>query len=161
MAKNKAIFFDRDGVINKEIGDYVTRIEDFEVLPGVLESLLAFQEKGYLLIVVTNQGGIAKGLYTHETLHAIHQKMKDSLPGVKFTEIYYSPDHPECNGLSLSRKPGSMMIEKAIARFEIDPSISYLIGDNIRDIEAGEKVGLRCFQINSNASWAGLLSQIA
>lgn len=159
---NKAIFLDRDGVLNRELGDYVCRLDDFEVLPDVAKALRVFRERGYLLIVVTNQGGIAKGWYSHETLHCMHEKLKQELAGegVELTEIYYSPQHPLHTGNSLCRKPGSLMLEKALARFDIDPARSYLIGDRERDIEAAEKAGVQGILIESDQSLLTILDKI-
>ena len=160
--KNKAVFLDRDGVINKEIGDYITNVADFELLPGVGAQLKRLQEAGYLLIVITNQAGIAKGLYTHETLAAIHQKMTDGLQTdtVKFAEIYYSPDHPDYTGKSLSRKPNSGMIEKAIGRYQLNPALCYMIGDKDRDIQAAEAVGVKGYKIASNENIERVANEI-
>lgn len=159
---NKAIFLDRDGVLNRELGDYVCRLEDFEVLPDVARALRIFQDKGYLLIVVTNQGGIAKGWYSHETLHRMHEKLRRELDrrGVVLSEIYYSPQHPLYTGNSLCRKPGSMMLEKALARFDIDPERSYLIGDRDRDLEAANKLGISGILIDSDQSLMTVIDKI-
>ena len=149
---NKAIFLDRDGVINRELGDYVTRPEEFKINPGVGEALRKWAEGGYLLIVITNQGGIAKGLYTEETLKAMHEKMHQilALDDVVLTAVYHCPHHP-ATGNCLCRKPDSLLLEKAIARFHIDPASSFFIGDKDRDIQAGHKVGLRGIRIEANA----------
>lgn len=159
---NKAIFLDRDGVLNRELGDYVCRLEDFQVLPDVPKALRLLRDKGYLLIVVTNQGGIAKGWYSHETLQRMHEKLRQELSseGVELSEIYYSPQHPLHTGNSLCRKPGSLMLEKALARFNIDPSRSYLIGDRERDIEAANKVGVRGILIESDQSLLSIMDEI-
>src|SRR5687767_9623731 len=111
--KTKAIFLDRDGVLNAERGDYTYRLEEFEVLPGVPEALKLLKEHGYLLIVVTNQGGIAKGLYTKEEVFACHEKLQQAC-GHIIDALYYAPSHPSVSE-SLSRKPDSLMLEKAIA----------------------------------------------
>ena len=159
---NKAVFLDRDGVLNRELGDYVCRPEDFEVLPGAAAALKILREKGYLLIVITNQGGIAKGWYSHETLHRMHEKLRAELAGegVELTEIYYSPQHPAFTGNSLCRKPGSMMLEKALARFNIDPTRSYLVGDRERDIEAARLAGIRGILIESDQPLLTIVSRI-
>lgn len=153
--KNKAFFLDRDGVINRELGDYVTKLSDFEILPHAIQAMKKFQEAGYLLIIITNQAGIAKGLYSHETLNEIHNYLKKTLKkeGIKITEIYYCPHHPDFNGKCLCRKSGSIMIEKAITKFNISAKDSFLIGDKARDIEAGEKVGLKGLLIDSNENY--------
>lgn len=149
---NKAIFLDRDGVINRELGDYVTRPEEFIINPGVGEVLRKWAEAGYLLIVITNQGGIAKGLYTEETLESMHEKMHKSLAqdDVVLTAVYHCPHHPSI-GICLCRKPDSLLIEKALARFHIDPASSFFIGDKDRDIQAGLKVGIKGIRIEANA----------
>lgn len=149
---NKAIFLDRDGVINREMGDYVTCVDDFKINPGVGEALRKWAEAGYLLIVITNQGGIAKGLYTEKTLQVMHEKMHQALAqdDVVLTAVYHCPHHPS-TGACLCRKPDSLLIEKAIARFHIDPAASFFIGDKDRDIQAGLKVGVKGIRIEANA----------
>ena len=149
---NKAIFLDRDGIINEEIGDYVKRFEDFKLLPHLAETLKNYQSQGFLIIVITNQGGLAKGLYTLTELNKMHQYFLNEMEkaGVKITEIYYCPHHPDFNGNCLCRKPGSLLVEKAMARFNIDPKASYFIGDRPRDAEAGEKVGVKGILVPSN-----------
>ena len=83
---NKAIFLDRDGIINEEIGDYVMRFEDFKLLPHLAETLKSYQSQGFLIIIITNQGGLAKGLYTVDELNKMHQyfltEMANKLPDV-------------------------------------------------------------------------------
>jgi D-glycero-D-manno-heptose 1,7-bisphosphate phosphatase len=149
---NKAIFLDRDGIINEEIGDYVKRFEDFKLLPHLAETLKNYQSQGFLIIVITNQGGLAKGLYTVTELNKMHQYFLNEMEkvGVTITEIYYCPHHPDFNGNCLCRKPGSLLVEKAMARFNIDPKASYFIGDRPRDAEAGEKVGVKGILVPSN-----------
>ncbi|MGB1033243.1 MAG: D-glycero-alpha-D-manno-heptose-1,7-bisphosphate 7-phosphatase [Flavobacteriales bacterium] len=149
---NKAVFLDRDGVINHDPGDYTKSVEEFTILPNVLEALKKIQDKGYLLILVTNQGGIAKGLYSHKEVAKIHKYLLEECAKheVKITEIYYSPHHDDF-GKSLTRKPGSLMVERGLARFNVDPSRSYLIGDKQRDCDSGEKVGVKGILIPTNA----------
>ena len=149
---NKAIFLDRDGVINTDILNYTWKIEDFSFLPGVFDSCKEFIRKGYMLIVVTNQGGIAKGLYTHSDVEKLHGYMITRFKenGIDLTEIYYCPHH-EITGKCLCRKPGSLLVEKAVARFEIDSSQSYFIGDRDRDISAGEGAGVKGILVPVNS----------
>ena len=152
MQKNKAVFLDRDGVLNKEMGDYVCRVEDFHVLEYNFQTLKELSDRGYLLIVATNQGGIAKGWYTEETLAEMHRILRDKYAehGVEFAEIYYCNHHPNFTGPCECRKPGSLMLEKGIEKFNLDPSKSYFIGDRDRDIIAGEKAGLTGILIDSD-----------
>lgn len=161
MNKNKAIFLDRDGVINREIGRYVMNSDEFEILPTVLQSMNLLSSKGFLLIIITNQGGIAKGLYSHQDLKLIHQKLLDECAryGVKITDIYYSPHH-EITGKSLSRKPGSLMLERALSKYNIDPKSSYMIGDSVRDIEAAKKVNIPGVKIESNSPLINIIESL-
>lgn len=149
--KTKAIFLDRDGVLNEERGDYTYRVEDFEVVSGVPEALKMLKEAGYLLIVVTNQGGIAKGLYTKEAVFACHEKLQQACGNI-IDALYYAPSHPSVTE-SLSRKPDSLMLEKAIARFNIAPENSWLIGDRKRDLQAAEKVGVKCILVGEEETY--------
>lgn len=160
---NKAIFLDRDGVLNEEIGNYVCSIEEFTILPGVAEALKAFAERGYRLIVITNQGGLAKKLYTLSELDRMHEYLRSEMErsGVYFDEIYYCPHHPDYNGKCLCRKPGSVMVEKALARFDIDPARSYFIGDRDRDVQAAEAAGVKGILVESNTDLLDLLPLIA
>lgn len=152
MEKQKAVFLDRDGVLNKELGDYVCRVEDFKVLEHNFEALLELQKRGYLLIVITNQGGLAKKWYSEDTLQKMHCHLRETYTaaGINLTEIYYCNHHPEYNSKCLCRKPGSIMLEKAVARFNIDASASYFIGDRERDVLAGEAAGVTGILINSD-----------
>jgi len=148
---NKAAFLDRDGVINLDVQDYTSKIKDFKFLPGVFEGLKALQEKGYLLIVITNQGGIAKGLYTKEDVETLHHWMRNELEkeDIYITEIYFCPHH-DVSGKCLCRKPGSLMLEKAIARFDIDAKQSFFIGDKETDTQAAIAAGVRPVKIIAN-----------
>ncbi|WP_026898085.1 D-glycero-alpha-D-manno-heptose-1,7-bisphosphate 7-phosphatase [Daejeonella oryzae] len=149
---NKAVFLDRDGVLNKELGDYVCRLEDFKVLEHNIEPLKELLDRGYLLIVITNQGGLAKKWYTEDELAKMndHLKATYSKNGITLSEIYYCRHHPEYNGRCLCRKPGSIMLEKASARFNIDVARSYFIGDRERDVIAGEAAGIKGILIDSD-----------
>jgi len=158
----KAIFLDRDGVLNKELGDYVCRFDDFKVLEHNFAALKELQDRGYLLIVITNQGGLAKGWYSVEVLDKMHAHLKSTYAeqGVLISEVYYCNHHPEFNGKCLCRKPGSLMLEKALARFRIDASQSYFIGDRERDVIAGEAAGVTGILIDSDQPIGDVLSLI-
>jgi D,D-heptose 1,7-bisphosphate phosphatase len=146
--KTKAVFLDRDGVINEDV-NYLSNMADFRLLPSVPEAIRELKSKGYLTIVITNQAAIAKGILTIKELEAMHVEIETELAsrGAIIDAIYYCPHHPEgiikkyavsCN----CRKPGIGMIEKAIEEFNIDPEISFLVGDKTGDILAGERAGL-------------------
>lgn len=162
MGLYKAIFFDRDGVINKERGDYVRFPEEFVMLPDVGRFMAEMKQRGYIIIVITNQGGISKGQYTHEQYLVIEKMMLDSLKadGVLPEAVYYCPHHPS-SGKCICRKPDSQMVEKAIARFSIDPSRSYFIGDTPRDVDAAEKCGVKAILIESNSPIFSIIGKIA
>lgn len=141
----KAVFLDRDGVLNKDNPNYTYRVADFEILPGVIEALQALHHAGYKLVVVTNQSGIAQGIYTHADVAACHAYMQEQCGGV-IDHFYYSPYHPSATH-SLSRKPGTLMFEKARAKFDIDFSQSLMVGDRGRDIIPARQLGIRTIQI--------------
>ena len=139
--KNKAIFLDRDGVLNEEIGTYVWQPEKFIILPGVPESLVRLKAAGYYLIVVTNQAGIAKKLYTAAEVRACHTKLQAACDNA-LDALYFSDAHPSVSE-SILRKPASGMLEKAVARFNLDPAQCWIVGDRLRDMEAGANIGVR------------------
>ena len=152
---NKAFFLDRDGTINIDKG-YVHTPEEFEFIEGVIDAIKAMNDAGYLVIVITNQAGIARGYYTVEEMHALHKYINEELEkfDAKIDAFYYCPHHPvhgigelktECD----CRKPNAGMLRQAISDFDIDVSISYLIGDKPWDVEAGKRVGVRGFLVDS------------
>lgn len=157
---NKAIFLDRDGVINVERG-YTHRLEDFVILPDLIEVLKLLQQKGYLLIVVSNQSGVAKELYKQSDVEILHQHLIEELAKnqVTISEIYYCVHHPDVSRC-ICRKPDSLFVEKALARFNIDANASYFIGDKERDTEAAEKAGVKGILIEANISLKTILNQI-
>ena len=148
---NKAIFLDRDGVINKEIG-HVFQVENFVLTDEIIPALKKLQAAGYIFIVVTNQSGIAKDLYTQSDVETVHKHMLSLLNknDIHISEIYYCTHHPDVEPCTC-RKPDSGMLEKGIARFNIDVKQSYMIGDKERDIQAAEKAGVKGIHIESDA----------
>ncbi|GAB3566134.1 hypothetical protein GCM10027578_14840 [Spirosoma luteolum] len=142
----KCIFLDRDGVLNEDRPDYVYRVEDFIIPAGVPEALRLLKDAGYMLIIITNQAGIARGLYTRADVMACYDYLQASC-GNLIDDIYYCPHHPQFDTESLTRKPGSLMIEKAMAKYNIRPDQSWMIGDAARDIQAGRRAGVRTVRI--------------
>ncbi len=137
---SKAVFLDRDGTINID-KNYIYKMEDFEFIPGAVEALRLLQKEGYKLIIITNQSGIARGYYTEEQYETLNQWMLRELEvaGVFIDGVYYCPHHPgakvkeyrkECN----CRKPGLGLFEDAIREHNIDLSLSYAVGDKLRDV---------------------------
>ena len=139
--KNKAVFLDRDGTINID-KDYIYKVSDFEFIPGAVEALKLLQDAGYLLIIITNQSGIARGYYTEEDYEKLNDWMIKTLAeqyGVFITASYFCPHHPEAvvpaYRINCScRKPGTALFEQAIREHDIDLSSSYAIGDKLRDL---------------------------
>lgn len=151
--KQKAIFLDRDGTINKMVG-FVTKPEQFELIEGTAEAIKAINKSGYLAIVVTNQPVIARGDCTFEELQTIHDKMETELgkAGALVDAIYVCPHHtdkgfegerPEYKCNCDCRKPKPGLLLQAAKDFNIDLSESYMIGDSHRDVEAGENAGVK------------------
>lgn len=151
--KQKAIFLDRDGTINKMVG-FVTKPEQFELIEGAAEAIKAINKSGYLAIVVTNQPVIARGDCTFEELQTIHDKMETELgkAGAFVDAIYVCPHHtdkgfegerPEYKYNCYCRKPKPGLLLQAAKDFNIDLSESYMIGDSHRDVEAGENAGVK------------------
>ena len=144
----KAIFLDRDGTINVE-KDYIYKSEDLIFEEGTIEALKTFKNLGYILIVVSNQSGIARGYFTEEDLNIFNNNMNEILKknGVEITEFYCCPHHPDGIGeykkVCECRKPNNKMIEDAIKKYNIDREKSYMIGDKTSDIEAGLKSNLK------------------
>jgi D-glycero-D-manno-heptose 1,7-bisphosphate phosphatase len=142
---NKAVFLDRDGVLNEEIGNYVWTFDSFKIVDGIIEVLQKLKSNGYKLIVVTNQAGIAKGLYTHADVKKMHDHFQEQ-SGSVIDHFYYAPGHPSVSE-SLMRKPDSLMWEKAMAKFNIDPSKSWMIGDKERDLIPAKKFGIKTIRV--------------
>ena len=144
----KAAFIDRDGVINEEL-EYVHRVEDFRLLPGVPEGLRLLQEDGFALVVVTNQAGIARGLYSEAEFERVTQHMRDRLAphGVLLSGVYHCPHHPSAGIGALRidcdcRKPKPGMLRRAARELGLDMEASVLIGDKESDLDAGRAAGV-------------------
>ena len=160
--KQKAVFLDRDGTINKYVG-FLRNIDDFELIDGVSEAIKKINQSGYLAIVVTNQPVIARGEVSWEKLNEIHKKMATLLGknGAYVDAIYICPHHPDkgfegerpeykidCD----CRKPKPGLLRQAAKDFNIDLSQSIMIGDSDRDVEAGEAAGCKSVKVEQNIS---------
>lgn len=146
---NKAVFFDRDGTLNVNT-DYLYKKENFIWMPDAVEAIKYANEKGYLVIVVTNQSGVARGYYTEEDIKILHHWMNSELKkkGAHIDAFYYCPYHtagtiPEYTKDSEDRKPKPGMVLKAMADFDIDPQSSIMIGDKPLDVECAENAGIK------------------
>ena len=140
----KALFLDRDGVINVE-KDYLYKIEDFEFIDGIFDLCRYYQNLGFLIVVVTNQSGIARGYYNENDFNILTSWMvqKFSDENIDISKVYFCPHHPDISGDCECRKPKSGMLLEAQKEFDINLEDSILIGDKERDIEAGISAGLR------------------
>ena len=149
----RVIFLDRDGVINRERGEYTYRLEDVEWVTDLFESLKIFKDHGFEFIVISNQGGVAKGIYSMEDVMAIQNAFEEELSkhDLKLLDHYYCPHHQDFTNC-LCRKPKSNMLERAIAKHDIDVGASYFIGDSERDVQAGEALNVRSFKVSANHS---------
>lgn len=144
---HKAIFLDRDGTINVDHG-YVHQIDDFQFIDGVIEALITLKKQGYLLVLVTNQSGIARGYFSEDQFLQLTEWMDWSLAdrGVDLDGIYYCPHHPEGQGefrqLCDCRKPQAGMFEQAMRDLNIDLSWSLMVGDKFEDMQAAQNAGV-------------------
>ena len=136
--KQKAAFIDRDGTLIEEV-NFLSRVEDLQIFPYTAEALKILKDAGFLIIVVTNQSGIGRGIYDEAAMHGIHQAMRSRLGGL-IDGFYFCP-HLPCDGCRC-RKPGLGMIESASADFPIELSGSWIIGDKKIDVETGHKAGI-------------------
>ena len=141
--KNRALFLDRDGTINIE-KNYVYKIDDFEFIDGIINFISAYYRQGYLIIIVTNQAGIARGYYNEEDYKKLTDWMIQEFHKneIEISKVYHCPHHPKITGDCACRKPNPGMILQAIEDFNIDPVNSVLIGDKKSDILAGKNAGI-------------------
>jgi D-glycero-D-manno-heptose 1,7-bisphosphate phosphatase len=143
--KKKAVFFDRDGIVNlRPVGDYVKTIEDFHLLPDFLDFFVKIKEKGFVAILISNQQGVGKGLMSESDLMFLNDFMQNELMlrlGVKFDDAYYCTSLAGEN--SPRRKPEPGMLLEAIEEWNINHNDSWMIGDSESDIIAGKRAGVR------------------
>jgi D-glycero-D-manno-heptose 1,7-bisphosphate phosphatase len=146
--KDRVVFLDRDGTINKEV-DYLYKIEDFEFIPNAPEAIKIFHELGYKVIVITNQAGVARGYYKETDIEILHKYIDKLLEkgGTYINAYYYCPHHPDGTVKEYSyqcncRKPETGMIDQAIRDYDVDLGRSILIGDKEIDIKTGKNSGI-------------------
>ena len=144
----RAVFLDRDGTIDRDLG-YVSRPEDLEILPGVPQAIAMLNQKGFKVVVITNQSGLARGYFTEQTLAEMHEKMKKELAqeGAGIDAIYYCPHHPD-EGCEC-RKPKPALILRAAEELGIDCRLSYMIGDAEKDLFAGKAAGCKTILVTT------------
>ncbi len=148
MIKSKVVFLDRDGVINED-KDYVYKIKDFVFIESVVESCLNFSRAGYKIIIITNQAGIGRGYYTEKDFWVLTDWMLAAfkLCGVTIEAVYFCPHHPthgkgEYLQACQCRKPEPGMLIKAAKEYNLDLESSFLVGDKLSDIKAGQAAGV-------------------
>lgn len=147
--RHKTVFLDRDGVINKERPDYVKTVEELEIFPYVAKFIKNLKDGGFLIVVITNQSGINRGLTTHENIKKIHFNIQDHLRknGTFVDRFYYCPHKPDEN--CECRKPKTGLLIKAIKDLNIDLKLSWLLGDDDTDMQAASLVGCKSIKISS------------
>lgn len=145
MKKKKAIFFDRDGIVNfRIVGEYINVEENFHFIPDFLDIFSKVKQLGYLVILVSNQKGVGKGLMKYSELDQIHNFMTRKLyelTGETFDDIYYCTDTSTEDSFRLKPNPG--MLLEAIEKWNIDPTVSWIVGDSDKDILAGKRAGVK------------------
>ncbi len=135
--RTKAAFLDRDGTLIEEV-NFLSNVDDLRVFPFTFEALKLLKDAGFLIVVVTNQSGIGRGIYDEAAMNAIHEEMQAQLDGM--IDAFYFCPHLPCDGCSC-RKPNLGMLEAAVRDFSIDLANSWMIGDKKIDVEAGKKAG--------------------
>lgn len=142
----RALLLDRDGILNREVG-YVWELERFAVQPEAIRLCRDAQKAGYGVGIITNQGGIAKGLYSESHLSVLHEHLSEafSCEGLPLPLLLYCPHHPEQHRC-LCRKPERLWLERALARLQANPAVSWMVGDNPRDLIPARALGMAtCF----------------
>jgi histidinol-phosphate phosphatase family protein len=155
----KAIFLDRDGVINKERSDYVKTVEELIIL-DVAAPIKKLKENDFLVVVVTNQSAINRGLTTHQNIEQIHSAIQEHLKkkGTQIDAFYYCPHRPDENCTCRKPKPG--LLKKATSDLKIDLRSSWMIGDRDSDIEAAQSVGCKSVKITDSLGLEGAVQSI-
>jgi len=154
----KAVFLDRDGVINKERKDYVKSIQEFQILDNVPEAIKMLKEEGFLVIVITNQSAINRGLVTIEILNEIHNYLQKFLKenNTSIDDFYFCPHRPDEN--CQCRKPNPGMLVKAAQEHNINMNQSFMIGNSLTDIQAAQKAGCEGILLNHNQTLLELVT---
>ena len=150
MTKPKYVFLDRDGVLNYDRGDYSWLPEHFKLIPDSMYALRKLNDLGYTIIVITNQAGISRGIYTVEDMKRCHQLLQEACDHA-IAGFYYSPYHPS-KTKSLSRKPDSLLFERAIAKYDCDPKHAWMIGDKERDLIPADRLGMSTIIMGAEGS---------
>ena len=145
--KNKAVFFDRDDTLLIDT-NYMHKIEDLKYIDGVFDVLQEVQRRGYLIFIITNQSGIGRGYFQEEQMHKFHEKMLEGFSAhqIEIKDIVFCPHSPEDN--CDCRKPSPKLINQLCTKYQIDTSKSFMVGDKVSDVKAGENAGMTSIGIN-------------
>ena len=151
----KGLFVDRDGVVNREQG-YVWQLTDFVLEPAFLELAQHASKLGYRIVVVTNQGGVGKGLYTEADVELLHQHLYATLAdlGVPAPLVFSCPHHPSTSAC-LCRKPNTLLFERALHLYRLDPRKCWMLGDRARDVIPAKQLGMQTVLITSHSAEEG------
>ncbi len=152
---NKAVFLDRDGTVNEEVG-YLSDLKQLRLIPGAGAAIGKLNQAGWKVVLVTNQSGVARGYFTESFVHEVHALLEQMLrrEGAKLDGIYYCPHHPTAGKTPYTaecdcRKPGTGMIDRAVQDLAIDVEKSYVVGDKWSDMELGQRAGARTILVRS------------
>jgi len=142
------LFLDRDGVINHDTG-YLCDPKDFQLVDGIQNVLAAAKQEGAVIVVISNQSAVARGLWTYDQVQALNEHMLDVLRSQKLSVegVLFCPHHPDSTNC-LCRKPKSLLFERALALYGIDPEISVMVGDRTRDLIPAKKLGMETILFN-------------
>ncbi len=153
------IFLDRDGTTNRDTG-YIKTPEELQIFPGAVEAVARLKRAGARVVVVTNQSGVGRGLFSLEALSAIHARLRATFEagGAPFDGLYYCPHHPD-DGCAC-RKPGTVMVERAVAELGVELSHAYVIGDQWRDVDLARRIGARSVLVTTGPTSAQALEEL-
>ena len=148
--RRRAVFLDRDGTLNVEV-NYLHRVADFVLIPGAAQAIKLLNGAGYLTAVVTNQAGIARGFFDVEAVRVLHHHLAAELAaaGARMDGVYLCPHHPDFTGPCGCRKPQPGMLRQAAMEHDIDLNRSWLVGDTLSDIAAGQAAGCRTILVRT------------
>jgi heptosyltransferase-2 len=153
------IFLDRDGTTNRDTG-YIKTPDELQIFPGAVEAVARLKRAGARVVVITNQSGVGRGLFSLEALGAIHARLRATFEagGAPFDGLYYCPHHPD-DGCAC-RKPGTLMVERAMAELGVELSRAYVIGDQRRDVDLARRIGARSVLVTTGPTSAQALEEL-
>ena len=152
---SRAVFLDRDGTVTEEVG-YLTDLKALTLIPGAASAIRQLNEAGFKVILVTNQSGVARGLFPESLVHEAHARLAQMLEeeGARLDGVYYCPHHPKAGNLPYTmacdcRKPGTGLVDRAVKELDINVSHSFMVGDKWSDVELGQRAGMKSVLVNT------------